>query len=56
MKPFRKASFLFPQKFLRRSNEAFVGLSCAIHDVVEGAFCLFMVEVEPKNFIYELLL
>ena len=44
MKPFRKASFLFPQKFLRRSDEAFVGLSCVFHDAVTGICCSFMVE------------
>ena len=36
-----------------------MGLSCAIHDVVVGAFCLFMVEVEPKvlymNYCYDII-
>ena len=40
----RKASFLFPQKFLRRSDKAFVDLSCIFHDVVTGICCSFVVE------------
>ena len=41
---FRKASFLFPQKFLRRSDKAFVGLSCVFNDVVAGICYSFVVE------------
>ena len=50
----RKASFLIPQKFLRRSDEAFVGLSFVLNDVVMGVCTFFPGWTEV--FIYELLL